>query len=253
MTENSSSTVGRAAIDSYLDSVELALIAADAPRIDRQQVLQDLEAQIADMLAQQPSPLTDEVVQSIIQSLEPPSHFAATYGSPQPVSPASEPQLPWRTQLRWPVVGAASCGLLLAGCLLALLAAATNNNGPLILLSVFMMLVGFAFTPFALWRARRELSTHPERAPDRDLILKSTVAYVVVSTTLPMAFLTAITEGYALMPLGVAAFIYLQYILVRRLWRRMSDPLPPQRTAPPVKQNGNGARSPLSPAAMPAT
>ncbi len=90
MTENSSSAVGRAAIDAYLDSVELALIAADAPRIDRLQVLQDLEAQIADMLAQQPTPLTEESVRSVLDKLEPPSHFAATYGNGKQTAPTPD-------------------------------------------------------------------------------------------------------------------------------------------------------------------
>src|SRR6187200_3117103 len=81
MTENSTSEVGRAAIDAYLDSVEQALLAAHAPRSDRVQVLADLEAQIADMLAREPQPLTEEIVRMVIARLEPPSHFAAMYGN----------------------------------------------------------------------------------------------------------------------------------------------------------------------------
>ena len=81
MTENSTSGVGRAAIDAYLDSIEQALLAAHAPRSDRVQVLADLEAQIADMLAREPQPLTEEVVKAVIARLEPPSHFAAMYGN----------------------------------------------------------------------------------------------------------------------------------------------------------------------------
>src|SRR5262245_4284599 len=96
MTENLSSAVGRAAIDAYLDSVEQALLAAHAPRGDRLQVLQDLESQIADMLAVGPQPLTEEIVQSVIAKLEPPSHFAATYGNG---NNSNEPRLTWVSQI----------------------------------------------------------------------------------------------------------------------------------------------------------
>src|SRR4026207_1633446 len=81
MTENSTSDVGRATIDAYLDSVEEALLAANAPRGDRVQVLADLESQIADMLAQEPAPLTGEMVKWFIEKWEPASHFAAMYGN----------------------------------------------------------------------------------------------------------------------------------------------------------------------------
>ena len=70
--------IGRATIDAYLDSVEQALMAAHAPRSDRLQVLQDLESQIAEMLAREPAPLTEESVRSVIEKLEPPRHFADT-------------------------------------------------------------------------------------------------------------------------------------------------------------------------------
>src|SRR6476660_8294535 len=103
MTENTSSTVGRAAIDAYLDSVEQALLAAHAPRADRVQVLQDLESQIADMLAVGPQPLTEEIVQSVIAKLEPPSHFAATYcnGNGKEPRPAWVTQFARRSSFRW--------------------------------------------------------------------------------------------------------------------------------------------------------
>ena len=114
MTENSSPTVGRAAIDAYLDSVEQALMSAHAPRSDRLQVLQDLESQIADMLTQQPMPLTEESVRAVLDKLEPPSHFAATYGNgtqtnPSAPSPSRFARLP---RAPWPMIAAASCALL---------------------------------------------------------------------------------------------------------------------------------------------
>src|SRR4051794_9641757 len=72
MTENSTSDVGCATINAYLDSVEEALLAANAPRGDRVQVLADLESQMADMLAQHPAPLREEAVKSAIEKLTPP-------------------------------------------------------------------------------------------------------------------------------------------------------------------------------------
>ena len=68
MTESSTPDVGRATIDAYLDSVEHALMAAHAPRSDRLQVLQDLESQIAEMLAREPAPLTEESVSAVIEN-----------------------------------------------------------------------------------------------------------------------------------------------------------------------------------------
>src|SRR5262245_905019 len=122
MTENTSSAVGRAAIDAYLDSVEQALLAAHAPRADRTQVLQDIESQIADMLAVGPQPLTEEIVQSVIAKLEPPSHFAANYVNGS--ASVNSPQPAWRIQIarrpviRWPIVAELSCASLAFGCLL---------------------------------------------------------------------------------------------------------------------------------------
>src|SRR4029078_5817532 len=124
-----------------------------APRRDRVQVLEDLESQIADMLAIGPQPLTDEIVQAVIAKLEPPSHFAATYGN------GNEPRLAWATQIasrssfRWPFVAALSCACLCFGCLMLLLAGGTMfNRGPVVVAIVLMLLVGIVLTPLALWK-----------------------------------------------------------------------------------------------------
>jgi hypothetical protein len=256
MTENSSATVGRAAIDAYLDSVELALIAADAPRIDRLQVLQDLESQIADMLSQQPTPLTEESVRYVLDKLEPPSHFAATYGNGKQTPPTPPTAAPGRfarlPRAPWPFIAAASCALLSVACLLAVFAAATDARG---FLDIFMFLVVLSFfvTPIALWIAYRQLRARSNLL-GRDLVLKSTCVYAALALALLTLFLAVITEGFALLALGVAAFVYFEYLLVRRIWRRMSDALPPQPAAiSPRESNGNGASSPVtSGAPMPA-
>ena len=229
MTENSSSAVGRAAIDAYLDSVELALIAADAPRIDRLQVLQDLEAQIADMLAQQPTPLTEESVRSVLDKLEPPSHFAATYGNgKQPIRRRRRRRRAASHACRAPLAPDRSRELRASciSCLLAVFAAATDARGPFDLL-MFLVMVSFVFTPIALWMAYRQLRAHPGM-PGRDLVLKSSTVYTALALAVLMLFLAAITEGFVLMALGVAAFVYFEYLLIRRIWRHMAEALPPQ-------------------------
>jgi len=231
MTENSSSDVGGAAIDAYLDSVEQALLAAHAPRGDRVQVLQDLESQIADMLASGPQPLTEEAVQSVIAKLEPPSHFAATYGNGREARAAwgvesAVSEIARRSWIRWPWVAAVSCTCLGLGCLGVLL---TNGpNGPDGILIALLLLVGFALTPLALWKAAKQLQAEPGDRRDRNLVLISALVYAVVVPALVMGFFTLATHGFLLVPFGLGAFVYLQYVLVRRLHRRLSDALPPQ-------------------------
>jgi hypothetical protein len=248
MTENTSSAVGRAAIDAYLDSVEQALLAAHAPRGDRVQVLQDLESQIADMLAVGPQPLTEEIVQSVIARLEPPSHFAATYGNGGGNADSNEPTPAWvnhiarGSHVRWPLVAALSCACLPFGCLLGLLASAGPPHGPVVAVILLMLLVGFALTPLALWKAVRQLQAQPDRPRDRDLVLKSALVYCVIVPVLLMGFFTLVTHGYIFVPFGLAVFVYLQVLFVRRLHRHLSETLPHQpggdavshTSAPPV-------------------
>jgi hypothetical protein len=249
MTDESSSAVGRAAINAYLDSVELAMIAADAPRIDRLQVIQNLESQIADMLAGQPSPLTEESVRGVLDKLEPPSHFAATYGtgkqsaSPTAAAPSRVVRLP---RISWPMIAAGSAAILLLGCLFGLLAINSGPNDLLILLMLLCLLVGFVLTPFAIWKAYNQLLAQPG-APGRALVLNSMIVYSVIVPALLMCFITAITEGYALFLLGIAAFFYFQYLLVRRVSRRLDEALPPPAGSTSSREtNGNGAHSPLA-------
>src|SRR4051812_22852700 len=238
MTENSSaasgrSDVGQAAIDAYLDSVEQALLAANAPRGDRVQVLQDLETQIADMLAIGQQPLTEEIVQWLIAKLEPPSHFAATYGNGNGNSKEPKPdwvaQIASRSSFRWPFVASLSCACLCVGCLMLLLAGGTMfNGGPFVVLIVLMLLAGFVLTPIALWKAVKQLQAQPDEHRDRELVLKSALVYCVIVPALLMGFLTLATHGFIVVPFGLAAFVYLQYMFVRRPQRHLSETLPPQ-------------------------
>jgi hypothetical protein len=250
MTENSSPAVGRAAIDAYLDSVEQALLAARAPRSDRLQVLQDLESQIADMLAHEPSPLTEESVRSVVEKLEPPRHFANTYGNAIDSTSWSIRRFMRLEHINWPLISAVSFALNPAGGLLALL-----NPGLFGAVTVlFLLPIGLLFTPVALWKAFKQLRADPRKTRGRYLVLKTMVAYGVLVPVVVVLFAAVITEGYAFFLLGFAALVYVQYLLVRRLWRYMAEAIPPQ--AEPVSTshaNGNGASSHLGSATpMPA-
>ena len=105
MTENPASSIGRSVIDAYLDSVEQALLAANAPRSDRAQVLEDLDSQMADMLG--PQPLTEEIVRAVIARLEPASHFAAMYGNGKQPRVAAPVQVSSPRGIRWSYIAAA--------------------------------------------------------------------------------------------------------------------------------------------------
>lgn len=250
--------VGSDLIDAYLIAVENALVAAGAPRADRMQVLQNLEAQIAEMLAAQPMPFSEDDVRAVLNKLEPPSHFAATYGNGREVvSPKrnGSVQLP-RLQLpglRWPVISAVSCALLPTGCL-GWFVGGMAHSGGIAVPGFFLTVVGFILTPLALWRAFKQLRACSEQSPDRNLVLKSTIAYGAFAPALVMAVLMLVTHGFALIPFGVVAFLYLQYVLIRRVWQWMSDALPAQAVARKNGvANGDAAVPPINPEApMPA-
>ncbi len=150
------------------------------------------------------------------------------------------------------MIATASCALLAIACLFAVFAAATNARGPFDLL-MFLAIVSFVLTPIALWMAYRQLRAHPD-TPGRDLVLKSTTVYAALALALLLLFLAAITEGFVLTALGVVAFVYFEYMLIRRIWRHMAEALPPQPTSSPTRDtNGNGASAPVASATpMPA-
>lgn len=248
MNDHFSSDIGRVAIEAYLDSIDEALIAAHAPRSDRLQVLQDLESQIADMLAQQPQPLTEEAVKGVILALEPPSHFAATYGNGKRPMPSAVRLKPRFSELRWPVVSAVSASLLPGVCLLFLIAVASDANGAVVGLPLMVMFfAGFLFTPFALWIARKQLLADGKISQDRSLFVKAIVTYGVFAPAILVIVAAAVTGGAVLIPLGIVAFIYLQYAIVRRACRHMTSGIP-QSPPPSSVPNGNGIQSAFVPA-----
>lgn len=255
MTDQFNSEVGRSAIEAYLDSVDEALIVAHAPRSDRMQVLQDLESQIADMLSQQPQPLTEAAVEAVIKTLEPPSHFAATYGNgkrAQPSSAGIHVRLPEISisQVRWSLVAAISASLLPAACLLLWCIDATRAEGPMpALVLMLMFFVGFVFTPLAIWKARKQLLADVDSQRDRGLFVKSIVVYGVFAPALLAIVAAVVSRGALLIPFGVVAFAYIQYLAIRRIYRYLTDGVP--YTAPtrsPAAPNGGGISAAFTPA-----
>jgi hypothetical protein len=236
MTENSTSDIVRMTIDAYLDSVEEALLAANAPRGDRVQVLADLESQIADMLAQQPAPLTEEIVKSVIEKLEPASHFAAMYGNcQQPRTDQSREVVdPVLDKIRWSRVAIACFVLPLFGTSLefAFHFLYHVGNGAVLVLSI---VAGLIATPFALAMAYWQVRARPGRFPDRNLVVNMIVGFAAVAPAFAMIVLTEWTYGLVLIPFGFVAVVYLQYTFVRRVCRHMVNALPPQ--------SGNGSSS----------
>ena len=200
------------------------------------------------MLFQQPQPLTEEAVQAVIKTLEPPSHFAATYGNgKRPASDVTELHLRF-SQIRWSLAAAISAALLPIACLLLWIAVGARVHGAegMILL---LFAVGFAFTPFALWKARKQLLAEPENPRDRNLFVKAIVVYGAIVPAILVAMAAAITEGAVLMALGVVGFVYIDYLVIRRIYRNMTDgvPQPPPSTST-AAPNGNGISSVLTPA-----
>jgi len=234
MTETPASAVGADAavgadkIDAYLDSVERVLLAAHAPSRERLQVLQDLESQIADMLAQHPLPFTEETVQSVIAALEPPDHFAAIYGTEtatsQPSVTAHSATVPYNP---WLVVAATSCALIPLSCLLLMLLANVHAHGPADIVLV-LLLIGSVVTPIAFWKGFQQLRAEPTRYRGHELAISTLVAYC---TTIPLLLLVLVciaTQGYILFPIAIASFLYFQWVLIRRLQRRLAAAIPTQ-------------------------
>ena len=54
--------------------------------------------------------------------------------------------------------------------------------------------------------------------------------YWTVVPLLLLLFLCVLTQGYILVPIGLTAFAYCHYILLRRIHHRLTHPAPEQRT-----------------------
>jgi hypothetical protein len=247
---------GSELIDEYLIAVENALIAAGAPRPDRMQVLQNLETQITEMLSPHPAPFTEDAVRSVLEKLEPPRHFAAAYinGSkryhsvaPTPLSPQSSFRM---ARPNWPVLAAVSAGILASAIPFGLMtvASAPYVNDFWAILMLLSGFIGVVFTPIALWMAYRQLRSNPA-APGRGLVLNSAIVYGIIVPILIVLLAAEATDGAAPMLFGIAAFFYTQYVLLRRLWNRLSAALP----APPSESTTDSGNRNVPSSAHPAT
>ncbi|MBA2480317.1 MAG: hypothetical protein H0V44_06625 [Planctomycetes bacterium] len=79
----------RARIDEHLSAVERALASTGVSEIQRRGVVDDLSAQIADMLAERGSSPSAADVDAVIARLDAPEAFAAAWSSSAPRDPSS--------------------------------------------------------------------------------------------------------------------------------------------------------------------
>jgi protein-S-isoprenylcysteine O-methyltransferase Ste14 len=126
--------------------------------------------------------------------------------------------------------------ILVLGGLFAMIAAASGPNDFWISLTLLSGVVGSVSTPISVWMAYRQLRTDPA-APGRDLVLKSALVFGTIAPILLVLFAAAITNGAAFILFGIAALFYVQYLLLRRFWRCLSDALP----TPPSASTTNSA------------
>jgi hypothetical protein len=120
----------RQRLNKHLDAVEAVLLAAVRSREQRRAVIDDLETQILDMLAQRtPRPSTADV-EAVLASLDPPSRYAE--GSPSVVPPSVPAPLASGSAPRWSRTAAAAmiCAVLSVLILGASLAGQWLNTRP---------------------------------------------------------------------------------------------------------------------------
>jgi hypothetical protein len=257
MIENSTGEVGRAAIDAYLDSVEQAMLAVNAPRRDRMQVLEDIEAQIGDMLAQQPAPLTEEAVRAVIGKLEPPSHFGQIYGNGKPSRAASgKPNLsalawhwpsPWPAMLGmpWTRIAVASLTVMVVSALLVAFYLLVNRRPAEPELLMFSLFAAFGLTSCSLPLAYWQIRSQPGRSSERDLFVKCATAHTVIVLLFIIFILTIATDGAALVPVAILGLIYIFYAFVQwwRQWLTAALAKEPNE----LRNEGESCRAPAPP------
>lgn len=262
MIENSTGEIGHAAIDAYLDSVEQAMLAVHAPRRDRMQVLEDIESQIADMLAEQPTPLTEDAVRDVIGKLEPPSHFATMYGNGrQPrAANAVSARSAWRWPSPWPAlmgvpwtrVAVVSISLMVASALLIVFYLLVNRRPPSPELLVFSLFATFCAATGTLVAAYWQFRTRSKWLQERDLFVNCVTVYAVVVSLFLIFMLTIATDGAALVPIGILGLLYILYAFVQwmRRWLKAAlsqEPVPAHNDAAEFRQTaepiGTAARA----------
>ncbi len=209
--------VGKVAVGAYLDAVEQALIDADAPRGDRMQVTQDLESQIADMLAQQPRPLTEESVGTVLAALEPPAHFSAMYGSAEPDSHTTAPPAKYST---WLLAAAGAMATAIVLMLMVLLVASSGGGGraaaPVAVILLLCEVAAIVLVPLALRFGIQQLRSEPTRYKGHELALVVASIYWSLVPLTILIMISVVTEGVALIIVGAVLFLALQYRLIKQ-------------------------------------
>jgi hypothetical protein len=252
MTENSAndatdsdSAVGADRIDAYIQSVEQVLLASAVPIGERYQVLSDLATQISEMLERQRLPITEDKVQAVLEQLEPPSHFAAIYGASsdsRPATPAAN--IPYSRPI---VLAVIACFLIPLGCLLLLLLAAGDSPAGFAIFAIVPLVCAF-ITPIALHQGIAQLRAEPSQFRGRELAIVATITYYSVVPLLLLLFGIALTDGVVLFPLAVAAFVYWQYLLVRRLCRGIVVTIPKSANGGSLRETLRQYTWPVQPA-----
>ncbi len=216
-------------IDAYIDSVERVLLAVGVAKIERLQILEDLELQITEMLNQQPLPITAEIVESVIAKLAPASQFAANYDLPadEPRSPVSgQPTtIPYH---RAASIAAISFALIPLSCILLLFLASMHAVGGAVACCLLLLVAGLVATPINLRKAFHQFRAEPAQQRGRDLAIATVTGYAATVPLLLLAIACLATNGYILFPLAIGSCIYFQWHFIRRLRQRFVGDTPTQ-------------------------
>lgn len=210
---------------SYLSDVEGALIRRRMSTIEREQVLDDLKAQIAEMMATEDELGALPSADDVLLRLESADQYATGFtDDPQPSS--------FRLKLSLWVMGAAA--VLAAELVLllgAIVVASMGMSGPATASAatflVIWTLVVLVFVPFAIKAGAAQIRNKPQRYQGSRLCL---VVATIYWTALPIAglvLLSIITRGYALYVLGVLCSGYLLLRWVSGMRTDLSRRLPP--------------------------
>ena len=223
--------IGADRIDAYITSVEHVLLAARVPATERVQILGDLETQITEMLQSEPLPISDDTVAAVISRLEPPSHFAATYAA-EPQQPQSAAALTAAQRYSpWVLAAAGSCAMLILSCLLLLLFLSPNpsaRRSPSCSCCCYLPARSQHRSPFA--KASPSSATAPDQYLGQSLATGTALVYWTAVPLLLLLFACASPMVSSFIPIGLAAFAYVHYLLLRRLHHRLTNPATEQRT-----------------------
>lgn len=221
----------RSKIDAYLDAVDQALLAAQAPRGDRIQVAQDLEIQINEMLNQLSQPTNDDDVTKLLASLESPAKFAASYqesnselvNAQNPVALASKQPFG-----RWVIASAIACSCLVFSLVIAATAPILFPFGPPVvgLIALGFAVYGFSMTPLFSYLAYAHARSKHRGLEGKSLLILSVSVYAVLAPLVLVVLGAILTQGFILWGIAIVGLLYAQYKAVRKLRQHLTSHLP---------------------------